>query len=91
LGEITEGDVDNCRGTESKRLSRGLKAIKQRYREYRHQPRKEQHKGLSLKLKGHYAYYGISLNYEGIGEFLWGSPQDMVQMAKSVFIKKVKE
>jgi group II intron reverse transcriptase/maturase len=57
------------RKTDSKRLSRGLKAIGRWCREHRHLPRKEQHKAVSLKLKGHYAYYGISLNYEGIAEF----------------------
>jgi hypothetical protein len=57
------------RKTDRKRLSRGLKAVGQWCGEHRHQPRKEQHKALSLKLEGHYAYYGISLNYEGIAEF----------------------
>ncbi|MHC6201681.1 group II intron reverse transcriptase/maturase [Breznakiellaceae bacterium SP9] len=56
------------RKTDSKRLSRSLKAIGQWCRTHRHLLRKEQHKALSLKLKGHYAYYGMSLNFAGIAK-----------------------
>ncbi|GHV79017.1 maturase [Spirochaetia bacterium] len=57
------------RKTDSKRLSRSLKAIGQWCREHRHYSRKEQHKALSKKLQGHYAYYGVSLNYDSIAKF----------------------
>ncbi|MDR3170081.1 MAG: hypothetical protein LBU17_00470 [Treponema sp.] len=52
------------RKTDGKRLSRALKAITQWCRENRHTPKKEQHE----KLRGHYAYYGISLNYDSIAQ-----------------------
>jgi hypothetical protein len=57
------------RKTDHKRLSRALKSIAQWCRLNRHKPRKEQHEKLTLKLRGHYAYYGISLNYRSIGEY----------------------
>jgi group II intron reverse transcriptase/maturase len=55
------------RKTDRKRLSRALKAIRQWCRENRHEAKREQHKELSAKLRGHYGYYGIPLNYESIG------------------------
>ena len=51
------------RKTAQKRLRRSLKAIWQWCRENRHQPVREQFKMLSLKLSGHYQYYGIRSNY----------------------------
>jgi group II intron reverse transcriptase/maturase len=55
------------RKTESKRLSRALKAVRQWCRENRHRAKREQHKELSAKLRGYYGYYGIPLNYASIG------------------------
>ncbi|MDR1444972.1 MAG: group II intron reverse transcriptase/maturase [Treponema sp.] len=57
------------RKTDSKRLSRALKIITRWCRENRHRAKREQHKELAAKLRGHYAYYGVSLNYAGIGLF----------------------
>ena len=57
------------RKTDGKRLARSLKAIAAWCREHRGTPRREQHRALSRKLRGHYAYYGISLNFEGIAEY----------------------
>jgi hypothetical protein len=57
------------RKTEGKRLARSLKGIADWCRKHRGIPRREQHKALSRKLQGHYAYYGISLNYRSIAEF----------------------
>jgi hypothetical protein len=54
------------RKTDGKRLSRAVKAIAQWCRINRHLPRKEQHKALAQKLGGHYAYYGVTLNYRSI-------------------------
>jgi group II intron reverse transcriptase/maturase len=59
------------RKTDEKRLSRALKTLTQWCRENRHTPRKEQHEKLTLKLRGHYAYYGISLNYRSIAEYFY--------------------
>jgi hypothetical protein len=55
------------RKTESKRLSRALKAITQWCRENRHRAKRDQHRELSAKLRGYYGYYGIPLNYASIG------------------------
>jgi hypothetical protein len=54
------------RKTESKRLSRALKVITQWCRENWHRAKREQHQELSAKLRGHYGYYGIPLNYKSI-------------------------
>jgi RNA-directed DNA polymerase len=52
------------RKTAQKRLRRSMKAIWEWCRENRHQPVQEQFKMLSLKLNGHYQYYGIRSNYQ---------------------------
>lgn len=51
------------RKTAGKRQRRTIKAIWQWCKENRHQPLAEQHQMLSLKLRGHYQYYGIRSNY----------------------------
>jgi group II intron reverse transcriptase/maturase len=56
------------RKTDGKRFSRAIKTIAQWCRENRHIPKKEQHEKLALKLRGHYAYYGISLNFDSIAQ-----------------------
>jgi RNA-directed DNA polymerase len=48
--------------TARQRLSRGLKRIDEWYRRNRHQPVAEQHRELCQKIRGHYAYYGITGN-----------------------------
>lgn len=50
------------RKTAKSRFKRGLKATAEWCREAMHRPLPEQHKTLSQKLKGHYAYYGITGN-----------------------------
>jgi RNA-directed DNA polymerase len=57
------------RRTMRKRLSRSLKQIKEWCRENRHRSIGEQRKVLEWKLRGHYAYYGISGNYAGLARF----------------------
>ncbi|GHU51333.1 group II intron reverse transcriptase/maturase [Spirochaetia bacterium] len=57
------------RKTDSKRLARAITAISQWCRKFRNVPQKEQHDKLAVKLKGHYAYYGITGNYKGIEQF----------------------
>jgi RNA-directed DNA polymerase len=57
------------RRTASSRLSRGLKGIARWCRENRHRPVREQHKELSGKVRGHYAYYGITGNARALGRF----------------------
>jgi len=48
--------------TAKSRLARALVAVTEWCRRYRHQPLLVQHARLSAKLKGHYAYYGITGN-----------------------------
>ena len=52
------------RSTSKKRLRRAMKSLWQWCRSHRHERLKEQHKMLSLKLRGHYQYYGVKTNYE---------------------------
>jgi len=48
--------------TARERLSRGLKRIAEWCRHHRHLPIAEQHRELCQKIRGHYAYYGITGN-----------------------------
>lgn len=57
------------RKTAKGRLSRALVSIAQWCRFHRHRPVAEQHAQLVLKLRGHYAYYGITGNGRAIGSF----------------------
>jgi group II intron reverse transcriptase/maturase len=57
------------RKTAASRLSRALTTIAQWCRLHRHDPLEEQHHTLSQKLRGHYAYYGITGNYSGVRRF----------------------
>ena len=60
------------RKTARQRLSRGLKRIAEWCRRNRHQPVAEQHKELSQKLRGHFAYYGITGNDLWLRKFRHG-------------------
>ena len=57
------------RKTASSRFSRALQRIAQWCRRNRHLEVKEQHRILSQKLRGHYAYYGITGNSLRISSF----------------------
>jgi group II intron reverse transcriptase/maturase len=57
------------RKTESKRKQRAIAAIRAWCKTNRHQPIQEQWKTLKAKIMGHYAYYGISLNFRSIAGF----------------------
>jgi group II intron reverse transcriptase/maturase len=57
------------RKTDKKRLSRSIKAITQWCRENRDKTIPEQHKELTAKLRGHYAYYGITFNFKSLEKF----------------------
>jgi len=52
--------------TMRKRLSRFMKELWHWCRDNRHEPLKEQHKILCLKLRGHYQYYGVRSNYKAL-------------------------
>lgn len=57
--------------TAKDRLSRALHRLREWCRWHRHDPLKTQHLALTRKLKGHYAYYGITSNSRGISNFLY--------------------
>lgn len=59
------------RKTASNRLSRALKEINDWCKHHRHWPVERQQKQLCRKLKGHYAYYGITGNSQAIARFLY--------------------
>jgi group II intron reverse transcriptase/maturase len=69
-GRSRKGGWVVCRKTSTSRLSRALRNIKQWCRRYRHEPVAWQHTQLSRKLRGHYAYYGITGNGRSLGRFL---------------------
>jgi hypothetical protein len=52
-----------------KRLGRAIRAVTQWCRKNRDRNKAEQHKELSAKLGGHYAYYGITFNFKSLGRF----------------------
>jgi RNA-directed DNA polymerase len=53
------------------RLGRGLKRIAQWCREHRHDPIDAQQASLSLKLRGHYGYYGRKGNSRALASFFY--------------------
>ena len=57
------------RKTDSKRFKRAISAISAWCKTNRHMSIREQWKTLKAKITGHYAYYGISLNFKSISEF----------------------
>jgi group II intron reverse transcriptase/maturase len=54
------------RKTRKKSVKRFLMTLWRWVRRNRHMPLKEQYKMLSIKLRGHYQYYGISGNYKAL-------------------------
>ena len=69
-GRTWRGGWAVMRQTASKRLSRAVRSIAQWCRDNRHRPVCEQHAILSQKVRGHYAYYGITSNMRMLKEFL---------------------
>ena len=57
------------RRTSRSRLSRALGRIRDWCREHRHDPMREQHTMLCQKVRGHYAYFALRGNSEGIARF----------------------
>jgi len=57
------------RKTDGKRLNRAITAIRAWCKANRHRPMREQWETLKAKITGHYAYYGISLNFKSIAKF----------------------
>ena len=59
------------RRTMTKRFRRGLQQLRECCQAHRHAPLGEQWRTLSQKLRGHFAYYGITGNYTSIPRFHW--------------------
>jgi group II intron reverse transcriptase/maturase len=70
-GKSWKGGMVIRRRTAKGRLSRALAAVRLWCRTFRHRPLTEQHGALIQKLRGHYAYYGITGNYEALARFQW--------------------
>jgi group II intron reverse transcriptase/maturase len=69
-GRSRRGGWAVMRKTATKRLSRAVRSIAQWCRDHRHRPVGEQHVTLSQKVRGHYAYYGITGNARALQWFL---------------------
>ena len=59
------------RKTAKERFTRALRRIWEWCRLHRHRPVAQQHAALSRKLRGHYAYYGITGNAAALNRFWW--------------------
>ncbi|NIV60336.1 MAG: group II intron reverse transcriptase/maturase, partial [Gemmatimonadetes bacterium] len=57
------------RKTARDRFTRSLRAVSQWCRRHRHLPLAEQQRALGQKLRGHYAYYGITGNHPALSRF----------------------
>jgi hypothetical protein len=60
------------RKTASNRLSRSLRTLSEWCRSHRHLPVREQHAQLTRKMRGHYAYYGITGNGSSLTRYWEG-------------------
>jgi group II intron reverse transcriptase/maturase len=65
-GQSRKGNAVVQRLTAAGRLRRAIRTIAEWYRRNCHRPIAEQHETLSQKLRGHYAYYGITGNYRAL-------------------------
>jgi group II intron reverse transcriptase/maturase len=70
-GKTQGGNWTVKRKTMKSRLARSIQRIDQWCRENRHSPIREQWKKLCEKVRGHYAYYGITGNNRSLGRFLY--------------------
>lgn len=68
-GKTRKGGWAVRRKTMRSRLARAVQSIHQWCRDHRHWPVKEQWRKLSEKVRGHYAYYGITDNWRSISAF----------------------
>ena len=59
------------RKTASSRFTRALRTIARWCRLHRHDPLADQQQTLGRKLRGHFAYYGITPNFDALGRFRW--------------------
>ena len=59
------------RKTQSKRLTRKLRELREQAWQRMHIPVAAQHRWLCSVLRGHYAYYGLPCNYPALQAFTW--------------------
>lgn len=74
-GKSRRGSWIVKRKTAPSRFTRALKQIGAWCRRYMHIPVDVQHDALVKKLRGHYAYYGITGNADGLARFLYETTQ----------------
>jgi RNA-directed DNA polymerase len=70
-GRSRKGQWVVKRKTEAGRFTRALKKVAEWCRRNRHEPLKDQQRALAQKLRGHYAYYGITGNGRCLNNFLY--------------------
>jgi len=70
-GQSRRGNWVVKRETASSRLARAVNRVHLWCRRHRHQKVRWQHQKLTQKLRGHYAYYGITGNSKALGSFRW--------------------
>ena len=68
-GRSRKGNWVVRRKTAKDRLNRALRAVGAWCRRYRHTPLRWQHEHLGSKLRGHYAYYGLTGNGRSLASF----------------------
>ena len=61
------------RKTAKERFTRAMRRLWEWCRIHRHRPVAEQHVALTRKLRGHYAYFGITGNSAALSRFLWSA------------------
>ena len=66
LGKSRKGKKVLKRKTSSKRLTRAIKNISEFIKLNRHKKLGELIKAINVKLRGHYAYYGITFNFRSL-------------------------
>ena len=68
-GRTRQGKDVVKKKTSSKGLTKSLQSLRQWCKRHRHRSLKDQHKVLSVKLIGHYNYYGVTGNYLSLKRF----------------------
>jgi group II intron reverse transcriptase/maturase len=70
-GKTRKGGWAVKRKTAKSRLTRAVRAVAEWCRENRHKPLATQAEQLTKKIKGHYAYYGVTGNFRALVIFLY--------------------
>jgi group II intron reverse transcriptase/maturase len=69
IAKSRKGNLVLKRKTSKKKLTKAIVKTDQWIKKYRHMKLKDLIKELNIKLRGHYAYYGITFNSKGINSF----------------------